>query len=138
MECNKAKRNKTRYAYTCFPHGGDRNLSGAQMCGPRPLHPGQMLPNSYTTMKSNGRFIPVAGDPAITCSFLQPRHAFYSLILSLCTEDFTLTPTLKPLQEISFPLLLGSWNWKLQWKADLPLPQLLPGAKLIPCWWESQ
>lgn len=40
---------------TCFfPHGGDRNLLGVKTPLPRPLHPGQMLPNSCTTMKSYG------------------------------------------------------------------------------------
>lgn len=56
---------------------------------PSPLStPGQMLPNSCTTMKSCGRFIPPpAPSRWPSHSFLQPIHGFYSLILlTLCTE----------------------------------------------------
>lgn len=122
VECNKAKRNATRFACTCLPWagvgvkgkvGGDWNLLGTQMPLPRPLYPGQTLPNSCTTMKSQGSFIPQAGDPATLSA---AYGCFYVLITSLCTEDSILAPILKPLQKISFPLILGSWPWNLSEK----------------------
>ena len=47
---------------------------------PSPPHPGRMLPNSCTTMKSCGRSPPPPGRWP-SHSFLQPIHGFYYLIL---------------------------------------------------------
>lgn len=124
------KRNTPRFACTCFPHGGDRNLRGAQMPLPRPLHPGQTLPNSCTTMKSHGRFIPQAGDPAtLFCSL-------FMVLIFLFFHSVQKTPSWPPYlshANKSYPLVIRQLDWKLSEKQIRHSPSFSQEHKLIPC-----
>lgn len=81
---------------------------------PRPLHPGQMLPNSCTTMKSHGSLSPQGGysvTPFYTSSW------FFPLCLSLCAERSSWPPYLSEATPESPVLLVsGSGEWELKGK----------------------
>lgn len=89
---------------SCLPHRGDRNLLGVQTPLPRSLHPGQVLPNSCTTTKSRGTFIPPtphlkAGDWAT------PFCSLFMVFVPLCLHAVQKTssqPTYRSLSKKSY------------------------------------
>lgn len=84
---------------------------------PRPLHPGQMLPNSCTTMKSHGWLTPQAGGAA-TPFCTRSRPFFLQTHLSPHTQE-------EPLQEA---VTLDKTYLGLE--GNNVLPQILPGVRV--------